>query len=123
MIQFIPLAAQDAQERFAAFSYEGGLFFEIVQEGRPLGLIGITDVGHGFCNLGLYVPPEDRHKIGKEFVLHVIDFPFQVGFKVCLYMTLKESLIKLLKSLHPYGIRGCGTSEGYACFYKEYAEV
>jgi len=117
---FTEIDAQEVKNSFPEFYYEGGKFFEIIHKGKPFGIIGMTDIGVGYCNLGFYIHPELRNSMSKELILDIADFPCQLGFKVCLFMTLKTSILKLLHRMQRYGIKYCGKSFEYFCYYKEY---
>ena len=120
MTTFTEIEEQEVRERFPAFYYEGGQFFEIIYQEKQFGIIGMTDIGFGYGNLGFYIHPEGRNNMRKNFILDIISFPRQLGYKVCLFMTIKQSIIKLLNRMGKYGINYCGRSFEYFCYYKEY---
>lgn len=81
MFVFTELSANDVKQSFPDFFDKNGRFFEILKQEKCIGFVGIRSIDQKSVELEVYINPDHRRYITKQFAFLVMDFPKQLGFE------------------------------------------
>ena len=81
VFSFHEIASFEVERTFPDFFDENGRFFEILKQEKSIGFIGIRSIDQKSVELEVYINPDHRRYITKQFTFLVMDFPKQLGFE------------------------------------------
>lgn len=81
MITFTEFDKHEMYQSFPEFYDEAGRFFEIMKGETSIGFIGVRPLTREGGELELYISPDYRRSLTRDFVFHLMDFPKTLGYQ------------------------------------------
>lgn len=99
------LTPEEFKHRCPDLDLPSNLFFLIMKNQEEAGLYILSRHKDRTCEIHLELKENHKYKVlTKNTILHMLNFPFSLGFKTVVFWTEIKSFARLLSSFKKYGL-------------------